>query len=101
MDQEKIEEIKILSQSYKLLFEDVISQGEALMGHIDFFKNTITLCSQISDDNKKVVLLHEILHSIFEQLGFQEENDNEHLINALSTSLFQVFQDNKTLFSTF
>lgn len=91
--------IKVLSQEYKIQEVPVISQGDSYAGFIDHFENTIFLCSTLNKDKKEVTLLHEILHAIFSQLGFDEEHDNEHLINSLANSVYQVLMDNKDLFT--
>ena len=93
-----MKKIKILTQTYNIVESPVITHGEALYGMIDYFKNEIHICSDVSKERKKVTLIHETLHSIFEQLGFKEENDNEHLIESLSVSLYQVLEENRELF---
>ena len=91
--------IKILSQKYMIVEVPVIEQGERYAGLIDHFNNTIYLCSTLNEDKKSVTLLHEILHAVFAQLGFSEEHDNEHLIDSLASSIYQVLRDNKNLFT--
>lgn len=55
--------------------------------------------SKASEDKKRVTLIHETLHALFEQLGFIEEHGNEHLIKSLSVSLYSVLLENKDLFT--
>ena len=93
--------VKILGRTYRLIYTPVISQGEAKAGEIDHFKSTIKICSELTDDHKKIVLLHEALHAILMQLGFYEEHDNENLICSLSTSIYQLIKDNESLFASF
>lgn len=94
-----VDEVNILGRTYKVIYTPVISQGEAKAGEIDHFKSTIKICSELDDDHKKIVLLHEALHAILMQLGFYEEHDNENLICSLSTSIYQLIKDNKSLFT--
>lgn len=90
--------ITVLSQTFEIIEIDSIDFEAPVLGKITHHENTIHICRKLSTDRKKVVLLHEILHSIFEQLGFEEEHDNEHLINSLSTSIYQVLKQNPDLF---
>ena len=89
-----MKKIKILAQTFDIIEKPVIELGQPLLGQVDHVKNKIYLFSELPNERKKVVLIHEILHSIFEQLGFNDEHDNEHLIDCLATSLYQVVKDN-------
>lgn len=93
--------IKILGITYKVIEVPSISQGEAKAGEIDHFKSEIKICSELTNEHKKIVLLHETLHAILMQLGFYEEHDNENLICSLSNAFYQVMKDNDDLFSSF
>lgn len=94
-----MKQIKIMSQKYTMEQVPNIEVGIIKLGEVDHLSNAIKICSTLPEDKKKVVLLHEILHVIFQQLGFDEEHDNEHLIDCLSNSLYQVFDDNQELFT--
>lgn len=87
--------IKILSQEFEVI-EDEHLLNE--FGYIDFEKNKIVIKSGLSEDRKKITLMHETLHAILQQLGFTQENDNEHLIDSLATSLLEVLKQNQMLF---
>lgn len=93
--------IKIMSQSYDIEQMETIELGVIKLGEVNHLENLIKICSTIPEDKKKIVLLHEILHVIFQQLGFDEEHDNEHLIDCLANSLYQVLEDNPKLFTFF
>lgn len=88
-------EIKILGEKYTVKEVDLIDYDAGTFGQIDHIKNVIEIKKDIPAEKKKVTLLHEILHAIFQQLGFDEEHDDEHLIKSLSASLIQVFTENK------
>ena len=89
--------IKILSMEYEVKEVDNIEHGSDEIGRIQHLDNLILIKRGINEERKKVVLIHEIIHAIFEQLGFSEEHDNEHLINSLANSIYQVFTSNKDL----
>lgn len=89
--------IKVLSQTLTIIEEPNIEFGESLVGQIDHVKGNIYICSLMPIEKKKVVLIHEALHSIFEQLGLNEKHDDEQLINTLATSIYLLYTENKLL----
>ena len=91
------EVVKVLSQEYVIKRVDVIDKDDPILGMIDHIENVIYIKNNLTPEKEKVTLIHEILHAIFEQVGFDDEHDNEHLIKSLSTALYQVFQGNKII----
>ena len=89
--------VKVLSQEYVIKRVDVIDKDASILGMIDHIENAIYIKNNLTPEKEKVTLIHEILHAIFEQLGFDDEHDNEHLIKCLSTALYQVLQGNKII----
>ena len=88
-------QIKILGIEYKLEEVEQVNKNQRLFGEIDFVNQTIKIEKDLNEDRKKQVLLHEILHGICEQLGIEEINNNETLIQSISSALYQVLKDNK------
>lgn len=94
----KKKQIKVLNLIYDV--EEIDEFGDdGTLGKILYAKQKILIRSDLSDERKKVTLIHEIVHGLLEQLGFHEECDNEHLINSLSTAAYQILSDNKSIFS--
>lgn len=91
--------MKILNLEYKIVEQNIIDNDNDVLGRINYITQIIYIKSNLTKEHKKIVLLHEILHSILQQLGFDEEHDNEHLIDSLATAIYQVINDNKTTFS--
>lgn len=91
--------VKVLNLDFEIIEVPVIEHGSDLIGRIEHLNQKIFIQKDISEERKKIVLLHEILHSIFQQLGFVDQHDDEHLINSLSSAFYQVLKDNKTTFS--
>lgn len=89
------QKIKILGIEYELEEVEQVDKNQRLFGEINFVNQTIRIERGLSADRKKQVLLHEILHGICEQLGIEDINNNENLIQSLSSSLYQVLKDNK------
>lgn len=91
---DKNNRIKILNLEFEIKEVECISHGGSQIGEINHLDQVIFIKKGLSEERKKIVLLHEILHSIFEQLGFMEEHDNEHLIDSLASSIYQILNDN-------
>ena len=87
-------EVKIFGETYEVIEQEIIDNMVEKIGLIDHLQNKIYIKKSISEDKKKVTLIHEILHGVLSQLGFDEEHDNEHLIDSLATALYQVFKSN-------
>lgn len=84
-------EVNILGSTYQVDFVDSISRDELRLGETDYLNQTIKILSGLHSDLETVTLIHEILHVIFNQLEFDEEN-NEHLVQSLATSLDEYFR---------
>lgn len=91
--------VKILGSTFEVIEVSYISHGGLEIGSIDYLNQFIQIKADMNQDKKKITLLHEILHSIFEQLGFTKECDDEKLICTLATVLFQIFSENEDVTS--
>ncbi len=90
--------IKIVGLTFDVVEVECIEHGSAEIGRIDHLNQKIYIKKGLSKERKKVVLLHEAIHCILEQFGFESEHDDEKLICTLSTVICQWIDDNK-LFS--
>jgi hypothetical protein len=72
--------------------------GGDLYGEIRYEQNKIYLYDKQDEENKKVTLLHEILHGIAYMIGNDEFRKDEGLITALSESFYQIMKDNPEIF---
>lgn len=90
--------IKILNLEFEVIEKECIEHGSTLIGQILHLEQKIYMLKSLSEERKKIVLIHEILHSVLDQLGFEAQHDDEHLIQSLATSLYQVFKNNHNLF---
>ncbi|MCP1225713.1 hypothetical protein [Sebaldella sp. S0638] len=89
-----LKEINILGKIYKIKYVKKINNDSDQFGEIDYLKQVIKIRKDCSPEYQESTLLHEIIHGILEQLGFDEENKNEHLICSLETGLYQVLKEN-------
>ena len=81
--------LNILGLIYEVERVPYVCRDEYRLGQIDFVSQKISIDESISLEKAHVVLLHEILHGIFEGLGFNEECQNESMIQGLATALHQ------------
>ena len=58
--------IKILGLIYKITEVECVSKEELRKGEINFLTNEIRIDKNMPDDLKEQVLIHEVLHAIFE-----------------------------------
>lgn len=67
-----------------------------LGGQIFYEKGIIHIDSSMCDDKKEQVLVHEILHGIFDQAGYDEQDED--MVNRLGVVLYQVLKNNNLYF---
>ncbi|MBQ8429106.1 MAG: hypothetical protein IJX30_03305 [Clostridia bacterium] len=93
--------IKIAGVCYSIQATEDLIRDSGRQAEINFVDRKIRVDSSIYETDKgHIAILHEVLHGIFEGLCFESENENEHLIQCLAVSLYQVFSDNKEYFAT-
>lgn len=95
MDQKIID---ILGIPYKIIeVEQVDNKDYYADGEVDYDKQIIKLNKNLEKDRKIEVLCHEVIHAIAEHLKIDEINNNEHLVQCLGNSIYQVFIRNKNI----
>lgn len=91
--------IDILGIKYTVKTKKNLVRDDGRQAEINYIKEEILIDEDIAKSGKVwTAVFHEVIHGIFEQLGFEEENENEHLIQSLASSMYQVFVANKGLF---
>lgn len=99
---EKITEpkvIDILGIKYEVEEVECVSKEELRKGQINFLTNTILIDSTMTEQNKNITLIHEIIHGIAEALGMSDLCEDENRVQALATALYYVATHNKVIFS--
>ena len=86
--------IDILGVKYQIVKRPLMRE-RSCWGEIDYLNQRIEIEEALAAEKLNIVLMHEILHGIFETLGFADENANEHLVQSLATAIYKVFVDNK------
>lgn len=69
------------------------ADGDLQFGIFNANKTNILINELISKQVQKQTLIHEMMHAIFFEAGIEVENE-EDLVNRISTVLYQVLQDN-------
>ena len=91
-----LETIKILGQTYEIKYRDTV-RDKMRFAEVNYVKQTIEIDKDLPKERLLIALFHEVYHVIFDSLGFEEENENEHLIQCLASSMYQVLSDNQNL----
>lgn len=97
-------QLKIGGLVYKIIWQDepIIVEGKGDKAHggmIDFTHGEITLQSGMSPDYTSLILLHEIIHGIFEHMGVNTAvDDEEAIVNKMANGLHGVLKDNNLTF---
>lgn len=91
-----LKEIKIMGIPFKIVEKPVVCKGEngLTRGVIDFSNDTIEIDEELSPERKEQVLIHEILHAIFDLIGDEELAKDEKTVQSLSAALHCVIKEN-------
>lgn len=93
------ESVKLGWRNYRILQDEHRCSEEGdLSGEIDYANSVIYIYDKLSEDEKCVTLLHEIIHGIFYLSGRKKQMNDEPLIECLSENLYQVIKDNPGMF---
>lgn len=91
-------EIDILGITYKIIEVEQVDKTNYLVdGEIDYDKQIISIKKDLSEERKKEILCHEIMHGICEHLKLEEIQKDEHLIQCIGNAIYQVLKRNKTI----
>lgn len=84
--------VHILHKNYTVSeCDNLHDEKSELLGEISYLTQEITLRSDASPDDKRVTLLHEILHGIDDVYGLKLE---ERQVDMLAKALYQLLRDN-------
>lgn len=89
--------VRILGLDYEIEEVECVSKEELRRGEINFLTNRIRIDKSMPEDLKKQVLIHEMMHAIFDLLGFEDLCTDENKVQSIATALHQVIRDNPKL----
>lgn len=74
---------------------DLNNGSNVLYGEVSYSEAKITINTKIDEQLKELTLWHELVHIILNNADMYDERDNEKLVNAISTGVYQIIQDNE------
>ncbi|MGC4018911.1 MAG: hypothetical protein QM793_06595 [Muricomes sp.] len=84
-------EINILGVFYTVEEVDTVNKTNPRRGEINYLSNVIKIDKNMPNSLKEQVLMHEILHAVFDLLGLDKLAENEKKVQSIATALHQVF----------
>ena len=72
--------------------EGLHDSGQELLGWVTYCDTLIRIDTNVSESRKKNVLMHEVLHAMLYEAGYDEQD--EELVRRLGNVMTQVFIDN-------
>lgn len=69
-----------------------------LMGRLAYDTAQIYIRNDLPVDKKYETLLHEVIHIVYMNSGLQPSDDEEKVVTALSSGIYQFLKDNKDVF---
>lgn len=84
--------IKLLEKEYQVF--EVSMSIENKLGDLHEHEDVIEINSEQSETNKKLVLLHELAHALFIQVGQSKYYDDEDLIDCVALGMYSLIKNN-------
>lgn len=91
--------VYICGIKFEIVEKPVICKGDTGLtrGLVNFLNDTIEIDSELSDDRKVQVLIHECLHAIFDLSGNTEICTDEKAVQSIATAVYCTLKENKLL----
>ena len=83
--------INILGVLYTVEEVDTVNKTDPRRGEINYLTNLIKIDKNMPPSLKEQVLMHEILHAVFDLLGLDELGEDEKKVQSIATALHQIF----------
>lgn len=86
--------IKVAGVNYKVIEKESIEVNgdKNCLGSCGYTDSTIEILSDMSEERKWQILIHELTHACFFESGFDKQEED--MINRISIVLHQVLRDN-------
>lgn len=84
--------VKVAGVNYQVHEVDGLIANDSALGRVLYHKTEIQLDCGMSVEKKEQVFIHELLHAIFNESGFEEQDED--MVNRLAITLHQVLKDN-------
>ena len=86
------ERVKVAGVTYEVKQVSNLLLNYDLLGQAHYLNSEIQIDSSLSDERKEQIFVHELLHAIFKESGYDEQDEDT--INRLAITLHQVLKDN-------
>ena len=84
---------------FEIVEKPVICKGDAgiTRGIVNFQNDTIEIDSELNEDRKIQVLIHECLHAILDLSGNKDVCEDEKAVQSIATAVYCTLKENKLL----
>lgn len=90
-----VESLKIGGIKYQIQIVDKLQDdGETVWGCVHFKESTIYIDSELNDQKRKQVIMHEAVHACLHEAGIDDECNNEQLVSPLANIFYEFVNDN-------
>jgi len=89
-------QVNVAGIDYTVQYQDGMMKNYSLLGQVLYAESTIDIDSSMSQSKKEQVFVHELVHAIFNEAGYDEQD--EEMVNRLSIVLYQVLKQNDLKF---
>lgn len=83
------QQVSIFGLVYKIQMVDRISRESSLDGEMSPLEQVIRIDRPMNPERAKRVFLHEVVHALVDQLGYQVGNEDERMVQGLAIGLHQ------------
>lgn len=88
----KIKKVNVCGIPYEVVYVEDNFDMDVHFGQIDYRKCKILVNNDLTEEETKETLAHEILHGILVHIGYKEESNDERFVQALANAIFQTFE---------
>jgi hypothetical protein len=93
-------QIKVGGAIYTVNEVDGLMRKLSLFGNVDFSDCIIQIDADLSEERKEQTIIHEMMHAVHFEAGYDPEGQDEDLINRTANVLHQVIVDNVDILAT-
>ncbi|WP_416144919.1 ImmA/IrrE family metallo-endopeptidase [Planococcus koreensis] len=86
--------VKVAGIEYKINEVENMENEFNCLGQILYTKGIIKIDSELTQDRKEQVFVHELLHACFYEAGIEEQDED--IVNRVGIVLHQVLKENFT-----
>lgn len=89
-------QVNVAGIEYTVQYQDGMMRNHSLLGQVLYPESTIDIDSSMSQSKKEQVFVHELVHAMFNEAGYEEQD--EEMVNRLAIVLYQVLKQNNLKF---